>query len=172
MIYALRSIHPSLHVYKQNINDSLFIVSVDTQCQPLMYLIIHYFYPPKFPLNYLFLRMHAREHSQRHKKRLFHTSSQIYPCGFPCVYFHFWRNNISAGKPKAQGWCFPSMECNAGKNRTSFLGTGIEMCIPGGLLRWHDGESYSSHSTENCKKNIHPQDNRNWNIVIVHLISQ
>lgn len=167
----MRRIHPSLHVYEQNINDSLF-VSVDTQCQQLMYLIIHYFSPNVSPQRSIF--KDAREHSQRQKKRLFHTSSHIYLCGFPCVYFHFWRDNISAGKPKAEGWCFPSMECNAGKNRTYFLGTGIgiEMCIPGVCSDCMMGNHTFLTPQKMVKKNTHPLDNRNWNIVIVHLKSQ
>lgn len=47
------------------------------------------------------------EHNHRDSK-LFRTSSQIYPCGFPRIYFWaFLRDNISAGKPNSPELVLP-----------------------------------------------------------------
>lgn len=76
------------------------------------------------------------------EEKLFHTSCQMYPCGFLCVYVNFWRDNISVENQKLRAGAFPLGSVMVVKIGNLFLGLELRLkCVSQGLFILHDGES-------------------------------
>ena len=120
-----------------------FLTSSPTRCLSAIFLL-----PLLLLLPFFFLLSQEaceRERAQsRRDSKLFRTSSQIYPRGFPHVYFGFsWGTTYLRENQTARSGCFPSGGSSApaqGKNRKAFFfgGGGMELRIGEHLPRVPD----------------------------------